>query len=277
MTQIDPAPRVAYRLSPEHRDAILATIPAGITVDSVPWQKLEEIFGGYQSMVVRRLKYPLQKNRRQWQRLAAQSAKLTEHLRSFSPAQWRDEAIAAMSIIKGKAETRHAYHDTFGGFRGTRDEHKEFLYWGVLHVWLTLGGRLTYTLAPDGGKVSGKAFDFLTACVRPLLRNQTPAAGFADLIDRMRGKTDRELISDSRPWAVREAGVRAPRRKDLPERRRWQRIRAYAAKLKVQLRSFPAEQWRDEAIAGLAIIESTAETKSALLARGKYTSLKRSS
>ena len=64
-------------------------------------------------------------------------------------------------------------------------------------MWLTLGGRLTYTLAPDGGKVSGKAFDFFTACVRPLLRNQTPVAGFADLIDRMRGKTDRELIRDS--------------------------------------------------------------------------------
>ena len=109
---------------------------------------------------------------------AAQVAKLTEQLRSFPPAQWRDEAIAALSIIEGKAETRHVYHDTFGGFRGTRDEYKEFLYWGVLHVWLTLGGRLTYTVATNGGKVSGKAFDFFTACVKPLLGNETPIAGF---------------------------------------------------------------------------------------------------
>ena len=64
-------------------------------------------------------------------------------------------------------------------------------------MWLTLGGRLTYTLAPDDGKVSGKAFDFFTACVKPLLGNETPVAGFADLIDRMRGKTDRELIANS--------------------------------------------------------------------------------
>ena len=76
---------------------------------------------------------------------------------------------------------------------------KNSFIWGVLHVWLTLGGRLTYTLAPDDGKVSGKAFDFFAACVRPLLRNQTLAAGFADLIDRMRGKTDRELISNYSP------------------------------------------------------------------------------
>ena len=156
--------------------------------------------------------------------------------------------------------------------------YKEFLYWGVLHVWLTLGGRLTYTLAPDDGKVSGKAFDFFTACVKPLLGNETPVAGFADLIDRMRGKTDRELITIFALGPSAQAGVRAPRRKhSLPERRRWQRIRAYAAKLKVQLRSFPAEQWRDEAIEALSIIESTAETKSALLARGKYTSRKRCS
>ena len=83
MTQIDPARKTAYRLSPEHRDAILATIPAGITVDSVAWQKLEEIFGGYQSMRARRSKYPLQQKRRQWQRLAAQCAKLTDQLWSF--------------------------------------------------------------------------------------------------------------------------------------------------------------------------------------------------
>ena len=178
MTQIDPAPETAYHIRSEHRDAILATIPDGITLDSVAWQKLEEIFAGYQSMRVRRSKYPIQKSRREWQRLAAQSAKLTEQLWSFPPAQWRDDAIAAVSIIEGKAETRHAYHDTFGGFRGTRNENKEFLYWGVLQVWLTLGGRLTYTLATNGGKVSGKAFDFFTACVKPLLGNETPIAGF---------------------------------------------------------------------------------------------------
>lgn len=277
MTQIDPAPETAYPIRSEHRDAILATIPDGITLDSVAWQKLEEIFAGYQSMRARRSKYPIQKSRREWQRIAAQSAKLMEQLWSFPPAQWRDDAIAAVSIIEGKAETRHAYHDTFGGFRGTRDEYKEFLYWGVLHVWLTLGGRLTYTVAPDGGKVSGKAFDFFTACVKPLLGSETPVAGFADLIDRMRGTTKRER-NRKRKWPVRAVGAPAPRRKhSLPARRRWQRIRAYAAKLKVQLQSFPAEQWRDEAIAALAIIESTAETKSASLARGKYTSLERSS
>jgi hypothetical protein len=277
MTQIDPARKAAYRLSPEHRNDILATIPAGI-LDSIAWQKLEEIFGGYLSMRARRSKYPLQQKRRQWQRLSAQCAKLTVQLGSFPAEHWRDEAIEALAIIEGKAKTHRAYHDTFGGFRGTRNENKEFLYWGVLQVWLTLGGRLTYTLAPDGGKVSGKAFDFFTACVKPLLGNETPIAGFADLIDRMRGKTDRELISDSRPWAVREAGVRAPRQKDsLPERRRWQRICAHAAKIIDQLRSFPAEQWRDEAIEALSIIESKAATRSALLARGKYTPRERCS
>ena len=52
---------------------------------------------------------------------------------------------------------------------------------------------------------------------------------------------------------------------------------AHAAKIIVQLRSFPAEQWRDEAIAALSIIESKAETRSALLARGKYTPRERRS
>ena len=227
-------------------------------------------------MRARRSKYPIQKSRREWQRLAAQSAKLTEQLWSFPPAQWRDDAIAAVSIIEGKAETRHAYNDTFGGFRGTRDEHKEFLYWGVLHVWLTLGGRLTYTLATNGGKVSGKAFDFFTACVKPLLGNETPIAGFRDIIDRMRNTSD-----PPRSWTVRQPAASVRRALSstttLPERRRWQRICAHSAKIIDQLRSFPAEQWRDEAIAAVSIIESKAATRSALLARGKYTPRERRS
>ena len=62
------------------------------------------------------------------------------------PAQWRDDAIAAVSIIEGKAETRHEYHDTFGG-RGTR-ENREFFIGECCAVWLTLGGRLTSHIGP---------------------------------------------------------------------------------------------------------------------------------
>jgi hypothetical protein len=79
-------------------------------------------------------------------------------------------------------------------FRGTQDPHRESLYSGVLRVWTEdLNGQLQYAKNRQG-KPTGPLVRFLTACVEPILGEETPRAGIADIIDRERHRRAKHPI-----------------------------------------------------------------------------------
>jgi len=55
-------------------------------------------------------------------------------------------------------------------------------------VWTeVLNGQLQYSRNPQG-EPTGPLVRFLTACVEPILGDETPRAGVADIIDRERDR-----------------------------------------------------------------------------------------
>jgi hypothetical protein len=185
-----------HELTPEHRAAVEAAIPVGVVVAPEFWAELAETIAGYHLLCVRRARYDVAKARQLWQRLESPVTALALQL---------GERLALE--LKRKAEDYAAYHDTWCAFRGTKNPYREFLYGGVLDLWTyRLGGELKYSTAVNG-LPSGPLVRFFHACVWPVLGDETPAAGLADIVNRER----------KRRQAVRQAIDSATRRRSLPE------------------------------------------------------------
>jgi hypothetical protein len=106
---------------------------------------------------------------------------------------WPNRFLTALWEVHNKVQVRSSWHDTWAAFRGTRNPHREFLYWGVLRVWIErLDGQLKYSLSPKGEPI-GPLVRFFIACVEPVLDAETPRVGIPDIIDRAR--------RHRRPWA----------------------------------------------------------------------------
>ena len=83
--QIDPVRKTAYQISSEHRDAILATIPDGITVDPAHGRNWRRSLADTRVCVTGARKYPNSAEEAAMATPSRASAKLKEQLWSFPP------------------------------------------------------------------------------------------------------------------------------------------------------------------------------------------------
>jgi hypothetical protein len=95
---------------------------------------------------------------------------------------------------------REAFHGIWDAFGGRKNPHREFLYRGVMRVWTDrLGGKLRFWRPFDGGLPGGSLIRFLQACLEPVLGDETPEAGLADIIERERAARAR-VETEKRRW-----------------------------------------------------------------------------
>jgi hypothetical protein len=81
-----------------------------------------------------------------------------------------------------------AWHETWAAFRGSKHPYREHLYQSVLRVWTRrLKGRLENYWVTKKGEPRGPLVEFLVACIRPVLGDETPRrGGIVDIIERER-------------------------------------------------------------------------------------------
>jgi hypothetical protein len=158
--------------------------------------ELNEIIGTYHVLNTRREEYPFAKERKRWRqidKLTEQLAKEMRKLRRETP--WSDpdpwlpkHVLAVLRDIHLRAQARLKWLDKPKAFRATQNPYREALYCGVLRVWTEhLNGQLQYSRNRQG-KPTGPLVRFLTACVEPILDQETPRAGVADIIERERNR-----------------------------------------------------------------------------------------
>jgi hypothetical protein len=185
----------------DQRASIEAALPDGVTMTEEAWADLTEVVDGYRKFEHRRTTYPLKKERARWKRLGdaltkgfpAELRQYQDMLRSDpNPMLWRNRALAALGEIHRQVEMRAAFHNIWSAFGGSKNPDREFLYRGILRVWTDrLGGKLRYSIPYRGASKSkrlpsGPLVRFFTACVEPVLGDETPRAGVADIIERER-------------------------------------------------------------------------------------------
>jgi hypothetical protein len=201
-------------LTAEHRRAVLAAIPAAVTakpgwtrLEPRVWADLARVIRDYRSLHSLRQHYsPVKAERARLQRILTQARKLEKELRVLQerpsiidlcgPRQrhlyWIDALLTALRQAPRGVKTHAAYLDTWAAFSGKKNPHRELLYFGVLRVWTRqLRCPLTYWWTAER-KLAGPVVAFFTACLRPVLGDETPAAGIADIIDGERRRV-REL------------------------------------------------------------------------------------
>jgi hypothetical protein len=167
-------------LTEAHRAAIAAAIPAGVTASPEFWHELEETIAGYRVFRARREHYDTDGERRKWRRLEKAVAALAPQL-----------GEKLVLEFKRKAYAYAAWLDTAGAYRGTKNPDREFLYAGVLRGWTDhLGGKLQYSTSKKC-PAYGPLVRFFVACVKPILGDDTPTSGIADIVDRERKERDR--------------------------------------------------------------------------------------
>jgi hypothetical protein len=187
-------------ISDEHSRDILAAIPSRMMakgdrarLERMVLIKLDEILGTYHDVLS--TNYPFAKERKRWLRIDKLTEQLAQEmgkLRRETP--WTDpdpllpyRVLAMLWDVHMRARVRLERLD-IRAFRGTQDPHREALYSGVLRVWTEdLNGQLQYSRNRQG-KPTGPLVRFLTACVEPILGEETPRAGVADIIDRERNR-----------------------------------------------------------------------------------------
>jgi hypothetical protein len=190
-------------ISDEHSRDILAAIPSQMMakgdrarLERIVLIELDEIIGTYYGVLsTRREDYPFAKERKRWRRIDKLTEQLAQQMRKLRrETPWSDpdpllpnRVLAVLWEVHMRAQVRLEQLD-IRAFRGTQDPHRESLYSGVLRVWTeVLNGQLKYSRNWQG-KPIGPLVRFLTACVEPILGEETPRAGIADIIDRERNR-----------------------------------------------------------------------------------------
>ena len=187
-------------ISDEHSRDILAAIPSRMMakgdrarLERMVLIKLDEILGTYHNVLG--TNYPFAKERKRWLRIDKLTEQLAQEMRKLRrETPWNDpdpllpnRVLTVLWDLHMRAQVRLQRLDR-RAFRGTQDPHREALYAGVLRVWTEdLNGELQYSRNRQG-MPTGPLIRFLTACVEPILGEETPRAGVADIIDRERNR-----------------------------------------------------------------------------------------
>jgi hypothetical protein len=191
-------------ISAEHSRDILAAIPSRMMakgdrarLERIVLMKLDKIIGTYHDVLsTRREHYPSAQERKRWRRIDKLTEQLAQEMRKLRrEPPWSDpdpllpnRVLAVLWDVHRRAQVRLEWLDTFRAFRGTQDPYRQSLYSRVLRVWTEdLNGQLQYSRNRQG-KPTGPLVRFLTACVEPILDQETPRAGVADIIDRERNR-----------------------------------------------------------------------------------------
>ena len=191
-------------ISDEHSRDILAAIPSQMMaksdrarVERIVLIELDQILGTYHDVLsTRREHYPSAKERKRRRRIDKLTEQLAQEMRKLRrETPWNDpdpllpnRVLTALWDLHKRTQIRLEWLDTLRAFRGTQDPYREALYSGVLRVWTeVLNGQLQYSRNPQG-EPTGPLVRFLTACVEPILGDETPRAGVADIIDRERDR-----------------------------------------------------------------------------------------
>jgi hypothetical protein len=188
-----------YIISDEHSRDILAAIPSRMMegdrarLERMVLIKLDEILGTYHDVLSTRRDFA--KERKRWLRIDKRTEQLAQEMRKLRrETPWSDpdplfpnRVLPVLWEVHMRAQARLEGLD-IRAFRGTQDPHRESLYSGVLRVWTEdLNGQLQYSRNRQG-KPTGPLVRFLTACVEPILGEEAPRAGVADIIDRERNR-----------------------------------------------------------------------------------------
>ena len=191
-------------ISDEHSRDILAAIPSQMMaksdrarVERIVLIELDQILGTYHDVLsTRREHYPSAKERKRRRRIDKLTEQLAQEMRKLRrETPWNDSdpllpnrVLTALWDLHKRTQIRLEWLDTLRAFRGTHDPYRKALYSGVLRVWTeVLNGQLQYSRNPQG-EPTGPLVRFLTACVEPILGDETPRAGVADIIDRERNR-----------------------------------------------------------------------------------------
>jgi hypothetical protein len=186
-------------LSDEHRASIEAALLPDKTMTPEAWAELTETVDGYYFFEHRRTTYPIKEERARWKRLSdALDKGFTAELCQFQEAERRqvqdgvpnpmraNRALVALWEIRCQVKWRTDFHTSWSFFSGSKDPHREFLYGGIMRIWTDrLGGELRNSTSSEG-LPTGPLVRFLKACLRPVLGDETPDIGIADIIDRER-------------------------------------------------------------------------------------------
>jgi hypothetical protein len=165
--------------------------------------ELDEIIGTYHDVLnTPREHYPSVKERKRWRRIDNLTERLAQEMRKLRrETPWSDpdpllpnRVLDVLWELHMRGQARLAWLDTSRAFRGTQNPYRESLYSGVLRVWTeVLNGQLQYSRNKQG-KPTGPLVRFLTACVEPILGEETPRAGIAGIIDRERKRRPKHAV-----------------------------------------------------------------------------------
>jgi hypothetical protein len=198
-----PSLREEYSLTAEHWQAISAAIPSHVKAEA-NWAELEPIVRAeldeaivlFRALSARRQRYPIVEERRHWRRIIGLTIKLEAEMWwvlgrkpvfDVDDPHWPNRVLHELIWVRERAEVHSAFNDTWTAFRGQKNPYREHLYHDVLRVWTRrLKGRLENYWVTKG-EPRGPLVEFFVACVRPVLRDETPRrGGIVDVIERER-------------------------------------------------------------------------------------------
>jgi hypothetical protein len=196
-------------ISDEHARDILMAIPSRMMakgdrakLERLVLIELNEIIGNYHVLSTRREDYPFAKERKRWRRIEKLTEQLAQEMRKLRrETPWSDpdpllpnRVLTVLWDLHMRAQVRLEWLDTLRAFRGTQDPYREALYSGMLRVWTEdLNGQLQFSRNRQGTP-TGPLVRFFIACVEPILGDETPRGGVADIIDRERNRRARHLV-----------------------------------------------------------------------------------
>ena len=187
-------------ISDEHCRDIQAAIPSQMMakgdrarLERIVLIELDEIIGTYhRARAEHGERYPFAEEKRRWRRIDKLTEQLAQEMRKLRrETPWSDpdpllpnRVLDVLWELHMRVQVRLAWLDRSRAFRGTQNPYREALYSGVLRVWTEhLNGKLQYSRNKQG-KPTGPLVRFFAACVEPILGEETPREGVADIIDR---------------------------------------------------------------------------------------------
>jgi hypothetical protein len=197
-------------ISDEHSRNILTAIPSRMMakgdrarLERIVLVKLDIIIGTYHDVLnTPREYYPSAKERKRWRRIDKLTEQLAQEMRKLRrEIPWNDpdpllpnRVLTVLWDLHMRAQVRLEWLDTLRAFRGTQDPYREALYSGMLRVWTEdLNGQLQFSRNRQGTP-TGPLVRFFIACVEPILGDETPRGGVADIVDRERNRRARHLV-----------------------------------------------------------------------------------